>query len=96
MCLKHVLEDICFIIYIDKTSSPGNYQCDGIEIEQINSDLMIGHNYNYHFLWGERGKIVKYTIEEISIDDIDKRKFFEWIFDEKSRLNKTLGVRHGL
>jgi len=84
------MDDICFIVSILKDSSPGNFQCDGIEIESIDSDLIVGNNYIYHFLYSERAKDRKYTIKEISIDDIDKKQFFEWLFDYDSKLNIVL------
>ncbi len=82
----YIMNDICFITDINKTSSPGNYQCSGIEIKRIDSDLRVGNGYVYHFLYGERAKQRKYTIKEISINDVDRAQFFDWVFDSESSL----------
>jgi len=84
------MDDICFIISILKDTSPGNFQCSGIEIESIDSDLIVGNNYIYHFLYGEKAKDRKYTIKEISIDNINKGLFFDWLFDYDSRMNTSI------
>ena len=90
-----VLSDICFIIHINKTSAPYNWQCEGVEIESIDSDLYVGHNYNYHYKWGER-KISKYVIKELSFDELtpeQKSRFWGYLFDEKSALCNSLSLR---
>ncbi len=81
------VEDICFVTEID-TSSPGNYQCHGVCVKSIKSDLRVGRSYNFHYRWLQ--KLSKYKIEELSIDDIDKTEFFNWVFDSKSDLNRDL------
>ncbi len=86
---KVEIEDICFIIDINTTSSPGNYQCNGVEIDNIKSDLVIGHNYNY-FCWDD--KKIKYIIKEVSLDDINKGLFFDWLFDINSSLFLNLSL----
>lgn len=85
---KVKISDVCFITDINKTSSPGNYQCGGIEIESLEgSDLVVGNGYNYHFLWGgERSKGRKYTIKELNFNNLDRKKFFDWLFDSESAL----------
>lgn len=89
------LDDVCFITDINKTSSPGNYQCSGIEVESIESDLVVGNGYNYHFLWGgERAKGKKYTIKELNFNSINRKQFFDWIFNSNSSLVLTLYLHY--
>lgn len=86
------LLDICFIIYINKTSSPFNWQCDGIEIESINSDLVVGNSYNYHYMWGER-KISDYMIKQLDFEELTHKQksiFWDFLFDENSNLFNSI------
>ena len=74
-------------------SSPGNYQCSGIEIESIESDLVVGNGYNYHFLWGgERAK--SKTIKELNFNSINRKQFFDWMFDPSSALVLNLYLHY--
>ncbi len=90
---KWTQEDICFIYDINDTmAGPHHLQCNGIEIQAIKSDLKVGLNYNYHYRTDD--KSFKYLIKEISIDDIDKKMFFDWLFNNKSGLHNSLKLKY--
>jgi len=82
-------EDICFIIDIDFKSDPKQYQCHGIEIKNIQGNMIPGHGYTFHYYKNDNN--IEYTIKKISIDDIDKKLFFDWLFDNKSKLH--IGIK---
>lgn len=87
--------DICFIIDINKISSPGDFQCSGIEIENIKSDLIVGREYTYHFLWKkEKIKSRKYIIKEINFNSINRKMFFDQIFNPDSELVRNLYLHY--